>query len=194
MKVCKICGARKRASAFWARRGRCRACLRALDQARIEASRRWIEAYARKWRRAAGRVVDRAVAFSDGRPSGRRMKSDSPPSPYYQLRHDAIMAYGGYRCACCAETDPVFLTLDHINGDGARHRRRVGAGNGLLAWLRKRSYPPGFQVLCWNCNVGRHRNGGDCPHKKRKNKRCVGRGVGTSRSTRRRRTSDQSQG
>jgi hypothetical protein len=26
-------------------------------------------------------------------------------------------------------------------------------------------FPPGFQLLCSNCNHGRARNGGICPHK-----------------------------
>ncbi len=79
------------------------------------------------------------------------------------------MAYGGYRCACCGETEPTFLTIDHLNNGGTRHRRRVGNGCAMLGWLRRRGYPRGFQVLCSNCNHGRYRNGGDCAHKRRKN-------------------------
>jgi len=62
-------------------------------------------------------------------------------------------------------SEPVFLTLGHINGGGTRHRRKLGSGSTILFdWLRNRGYPPGFQVLCSNCNHGRHRNGGGCPH------------------------------
>lgn len=88
-----------------------------------------------------------------------------------KLRHEAIMAYGGYRCACCGETEPAFLSLDHIANDGAQHRRALGyGGNGkgastaTLAWLRRRGYPEGIQVLCMNCNFGKQVNGGTCPH------------------------------
>lgn len=35
----------------------------------------------------------------------------------------------------------------------------------FLQWLKDNKYPKGFQVLCTNCNTGRHRNGGICPHK-----------------------------
>ena len=88
-------------------------------------------------------------------------------------RHRAMMAYGGYRCACCGETEPMFLSLDHVHNDGADHRREMGyeEGNGkgassaILSWLKKNNYPPGFQVLCMNCNHGKARNGGICPHK-----------------------------
>ena len=89
------------------------------------------------------------------------------------LRHEAMMAYGGYRCACCGETEPMFLSLDHVHNDGADHRREMGYedGNGkgassaILSWLKKNDYPPGFQVLCMNCNHGKARNNGVCPHK-----------------------------
>jgi hypothetical protein len=88
-----------------------------------------------------------------------------------RLRHEAIMAYGGYKCACCGETQPKFLTIDHVFNDGAKHRRSLGyvIGNGkggnLVAWLKRHAYPAGFQVLCWNCNSGKAMNGGICPHK-----------------------------
>jgi len=170
MKTCKACGVRKRASAFAPHRSRCRACLRAGERALIAASHRWIDDFARRWRRSAGRVADRAVAFTEGKPDGRRLKRDGPPHWYYWLRHQAVMAYGGYRCACCGEGEPKFLTLDHVNGDGARHRRKFATLSSIpvLSDLRRRGYPPGFQVLCSNCNHGRHRNGGTCPHQKKR--------------------------
>jgi len=61
----------------------------------------------------------------------------------------------------------MFLTLDHINNDGTRHRREFGTNQRVLRSLKARGYPSGFQVLCSNCNHGRHRNGGTCPHKTR---------------------------
>lgn len=56
-----------------------------------------------------------------------------------------------------------FLSLDHVNGGGHRQRRELGGG-GFWTWLAKNNYPPGFRVLCHNCNVGRQINGGICPH------------------------------
>jgi len=89
---------------------------------------------------------------------------------YYRLQDSAIKAYGGYRCACCGETEPLFLTLDHVNNDGKSHRKMLGTLGGakLYKWLRDNNYPSGFQVLCSNCNHGKQRNGGICPHKTRK--------------------------
>lgn len=77
----------------------------------------------------------------------------------------ALNAYGGPVCACCGETLLEGLTIDHINGDGARHRREtgVGANKTLYWWLEKNNYPPGFQVLCMTCNFAK-RSRACCPH------------------------------
>lgn len=80
------------------------------------------------------------------------------------LKDAAYLAYGGYRCACCGETHPAFLSLDHLANDGCRHRKEIGRGANIYAWLRDNKYPAGFQVLCHNCNHGKHLNGGVCPH------------------------------
>lgn len=85
---------------------------------------------------------------------------------YKLLREQAILAYGGYECACCGETEKVFLGLDHINGGGRAQRKEVGACSNMYAWLKKHNYPDGFRILCHNCNLGRHINGGVCPHAK----------------------------
>ncbi len=66
-----------------------------------------------------------------------------------RARSAALEAYGN-ECACCGEAGEQFLTIDHINGDGAAHRRETG-GN-TYYWLRQNGYPEGFRVLCWNCN------------------------------------------
>lgn len=76
-----------------------------------------------------------------------------------------VLDHYGRTCQCCGEADERFLTLDHTNNDGAEHRREVGS-SGQAVWrdLRKRGWPPGFQTLCFNCNLGKQRNGGVCPH------------------------------
>lgn len=79
------------------------------------------------------------------------------------MRLMVMEAYGGAICACCGETTYQFLTIDHIDEDGAAHRKAIGQH--LYRWLIANDYPPGFQVLCMNCNWGKHQNGGICPHK-----------------------------
>ena len=81
------------------------------------------------------------------------------------LLRDRVYAAYGSICACCGEADPLFLTLDHVHNDGHRDRKGRGAGGfGLLYRLIREGFPATFQLLCFNCNLGRARNGGVCPH------------------------------
>jgi hypothetical protein len=85
-----------------------------------------------------------------------------------RLRMAAIQHYGG-KCACCGETEPDFLSIDHINNDGAEHRKKIGRdGRALYYWLRDNDYPEGFQALCYNCNLAKGLYG-ICPHQERRN-------------------------
>ncbi len=77
----------------------------------------------------------------------------------------AFDAYGGRRCACCGESNLGFLTIDHVHNDGAKHRV-AGKYRSIYPLLKKLGFPRGYRVMCYNCNCGRARNGGVCPHKK----------------------------
>lgn len=85
-------------------------------------------------------------------------------APEYQQRVKAdVMANYGGRCVCCGEHRLVFLTIDHVDGGGTRHRITAGRGTQFYRWLVRNLYPAGYQVLCHNCNFARMR-GGVCPH------------------------------
>lgn len=89
---------------------------------------------------------------------GRRLQA--PP----RADHAAMVAAYGGKCACCGETETRFLSLDHVNGGGARHRREVGNSYTLFRQLRDAGWPTdGYRVLCMNCQFGT-RNGRTCPH------------------------------
>jgi hypothetical protein len=75
--------------------------------------------------------------------------------------------YGGYVCVCCGETNKMFLTLDHINNNGSTSEVFGSKRTSLRYYkLYKSGYAEQLQVLCYNCNCGRYRNGGTCPHTK----------------------------
>ncbi len=82
------------------------------------------------------------------------------------LREKVFAAYGGPVCSCCKEAESTFLTVDHINEDGPDHRKKHGlnSSTAFYNWLIANDFPGGFQVLCRNCNWGKHMNGGVCPH------------------------------
>lgn len=71
-------------------------------------------------------------------------------------------AGGPPRCECCGTDAIEFLTLDHIDGGGYKHRKEVGAN--VYQWVVRTGYPKDiFRILCLNCNfsVGHY---GYCPH------------------------------
>lgn len=90
----------------------------------------------------------------------------STRASYRKRREDVVAAYGG-RCECCGETALEFLAIDHINGGGNRHRRKLGRSN-IYGWLIRNKYPSGFRVLCHNCNQARSYYG-QCPHERARN-------------------------
>jgi hypothetical protein len=86
-----------------------------------------------------------------------------------QLKKQALAHYGGEQCSCngCNASAIEWLTIDHVNGFGEKHREAIGTRSGFLfyRWLKKNNYPPGFRVLCFNCNCARGAYG-YCPHEK----------------------------
>ena len=101
-------------------------------------------------------------------PAVRARHKDQKIRSKQKLRLEVYVAYGGARCSCCGETTLMFLTLDHANNDGAQDRKIYGkAPDKLFRVLRDSGFPPGYQVLCYNCNCGRARNGGTCPHQEK---------------------------
>ena len=85
-----------------------------------------------------------------------------------KYRAKIITHYGG-RCVCCGESEPKFLSIDHINGDGRKHRELIGAGKQGKAygtfyrWIIAHNFPLTLQLLCYNCNLSKGFYG-KCPH------------------------------
>ena len=54
----------------------------------------------------------------------------------------------------CGECSLDVLTLDHVNNDGAKHRREINCpGTGFYRYLIRNNFPndPPLQVLCMKC-------------------------------------------
>ena len=70
---------------------------------------------------------------------------------------------GKIECKYCGITDIDVLVLDHIEDNGAEHRKQIGisgrssAGTGTYEALKREGYPKGLQVLCANCNTKKQR-------------------------------------
>lgn len=145
------CACGKKATKGWATCGHCR-----------EYHREYLKTRVKKLRDTdkCGRCGDAPVPGSSNCAECQKYYR----TKYKKLKDQVFAAYGGYECKCCGETTPEFLQIDHVNDDGAAHRRVLGQ-RGLYQWLFRNGFPKGFQVLCSNCNLGK-RFCGVCPHQK----------------------------
>lgn len=76
-----------------------------------------------------------------------------------------VYDYYGSICNCCGESEPKFLSIDHVQNDGYKERKsRGGSTQMLYRNIIKQNFPPTYQILCMNCNTGKSRNNGICPH------------------------------
>lgn len=80
------------------------------------------------------------------------------------LRELVLVKLGGI-CACCGESNRKLLTIDHIDGDGNAHRKKIGGYVKMLRYIRDLVDTSMFQVLCWNCNMSKG-IGTVCIHKR----------------------------
>lgn len=159
MKTCKKCGYTGPDIEFHGMQ--CKGCRREYRREWVKRSRELLKEYRR---RSSAKDTERAVNWNKDHPDRRKKIA---LNYYYRLQDQAINAYGGYKCACCGETERLFLNLDHINNDGNKFRKESGFlhhGSKFYKWLKDHGYPAGYQVLCSNCNHGKHRNHGVCPH------------------------------
>jgi ribosomal protein S27AE len=98
-----------------------------------------------------------------------------------RVKAAVYLAYGGAKCACCGEDEPLFLSIDHVNNDGYTLRKQgQPTGEGFYRRILREGCPPSYQVLCMNCNHGKARNGGICPHEAEKVQRLERKLVGSS--------------
>jgi len=125
----------------------------------------------------------RAKLIADGlcidceQPSGGKHRCSACASVSYErtkmraqeIKVEVMTAYGGAHCACCSEAEISMLALDHIGQNAAALRRNkleTTGGFRMYSRLRTLGYPPGYRVLCWNCNIAVFRSPDHtCPHK-----------------------------
>lgn len=134
-------------------------CRKCLDKGKEYTKRYYTKAQA-KWKRAWRRR----------KPGYREYYRTKTRESQLRLKKEVFDAYGN-KCACppCGETISEFLQIDHISGDGGKHRREVlggknRGGHAFYLWLKQNGFPKdNFQILCSNCNFAKGRYG-VCPH------------------------------
>jgi hypothetical protein len=124
--------------------------------------------YQKKWRE-----INRERLREEGTIRMRKYRVEHPELKEYNINYgreyrlkirNQVFDHYGWKCSCCGESHPEFLTIDHINNDGAEHRKKIET-NYIYLWLIQNNFPEGFQTLCMNCNFAKELYG-SCPHKK----------------------------
>lgn len=91
-----------------------------------------------------------------------RAKYNASKARYrFKLKIEVMSLYvSPPRCMQCGYSQIDALVFDHINDDGAVHRkenkishRGNGGGGRIYEWIRKNGKMEGLQVLCANCNL-----------------------------------------
>jgi len=98
--------------------------------------------------------------------SKKSRQTEKSQLPFYK---DRVFEVYGRKCNCCGETEPEFLTIDHVNGNGAEEKRKFKTGIELYKHIIRQNYPNTYQVLCMNCNWAKGQSS-QCPHLKKKEK------------------------
>jgi len=140
MGLCRDCGKQP----CWEHRTRCQACTERLNAAGAALSAR---------RNAAGKCSkcgDYVLV-----PGYRQCQAciDQGRKRHAARKLEVLAAYGGPVCIGCGESEVVVLQVDHIAGGGYKHSQQIGGTGKLYKWLQDNGFPPGFRVLCANCNV-----------------------------------------
>lgn len=108
-----------------------------------------IKAYQKRWRQSEkGRATLRRYSqeHREYLNAGERRRSQ-------EVRKEVLTHYGNGKLACirCGFDNILALSIDHIDGRGAEHRRELKGGKVIYRWLKKQGYPRGYQTLCMNC-------------------------------------------
>jgi hypothetical protein len=127
-------------------RSKCRECLRAYDHNRTKTYKRTPYAELSEEQKAERRLAVK---------NSRRPSDEISHSQKYR-----VLEVYGLSCQCCGDEHFEFLTIDHIEGGGAAHRRKV---HNFYSWVIRNNFPPGFRTLCMNCNFADGKYG-YCPH------------------------------
>ena len=93
-----------------------------------------------------------------------REKDCETKKKYNRKIRELVLEHYGNKCVCCGEQNKEFLQIDHINNDGAQHRKILKMS--IYRWAINNNFPTTLQILCANCNHSKEKYG-YCPHKRK---------------------------
>lgn len=124
---------------------------------------KYIATSARTYQRNKTRSLQRSKKWAKDNPA--RIAEIVKKSSQNRLK--TLYEWMGNKCKCCGENDPMYFQIDHVNNDGHLDKK---LGCFKVTIKRYQKNPERFQLLCANCNIAKHLNGGKLykPKKKRK--------------------------
>lgn len=167
MKTCRKCGEVKALGEFYKSKEsqdglyrHCKTCQNAMTKDWFKRNKQRVNELAREFHH---RHRDKRITYMRDYYSKNRKRETMKAVDRYRKNRDEVIAHYGSVCKCCGEATREFLCIDHVNNDGHLHRRAINQCR-IADWLIANKYPPGFQLLCANCNTGKKINSGTCPH------------------------------
>lgn len=151
MQRCKKCGREQEDIEFEGRHpSRCKTCWRKYDKF-------WHAKMLERHGADYYKKIRKEVHKRRLKKFGRKGLNEMAKANYHLRKSKIFDMYGGKSCAHCGTVDTRVLVIDHINNDGNQHRlkhlgSKTHAGVHTYNWIIRNKYPPGFQVLCHNCN------------------------------------------
>ena len=168
MKICTKCGQEKPLSAYYYDKSKadkkhpeCKSCFnqRMRETRKMSAYKIRFNPYQKEWQR----IYRRTPKYK----AWRKIALDKLSIKRQELKRQIVDYYGG-KCNCCGVLELCFLSIDHINNDGYKLRENRKYRDYGIYYYRKiiaENYPSNLQILCFNCNIAKNHNGGECSHK-----------------------------
>jgi hypothetical protein len=135
--TCPVCNTSARTKS-----GRCIECARIYNHTYRQANKDSIIKWKKSYRKTHRQDIN---AYAKKTHQNNRTRNN--------LKIKIFDAYGGCRCKSCGIEDLDVLSIDHVEGGGNKHRlkEKISSGPQFYRWLKKNTYPPGYRVLCMNC-------------------------------------------
>jgi len=120
--------------------------------------------------RASSKGIATTLRYNASQRTDKQRKHIAKTSKICRL---ALYVLMGNKCVCCGENDPIYFQIDHVKNDGYLGRKSSSLGKRRSSRVNKKTYlatPKRYQLLCANCNIAKHYNGGKLykPKKRRK--------------------------